>query len=226
MLNLVNENFNEKVNYRINKENSYISCYLMDNNKVLIIGNADNNYAFWISITEVADKASNEEIFNTIAKCIDEGNYDNLASEYKVLSAHGITWEKTRDWYNFIFRPSPYPNTSWSTEFGHYYGSDQIEKNGFYFAKDVEALPAKLKERCFYREACGNYLKVLEFYDTVYDNLSGDRVQNYMEFKEIADILEKEKYLLCSNNEDVRTKYIELRRKASKLYNDYMTEVR
>lgn len=224
--NLITRKFVTKANYKIDTDNNFINCYLLNDDRVIIMGMADNNYAFWISITDSQDLKANEEVYNAIRKYIDKENYKQLAYGYTALEEQGISYERLSNSYNFRFIKTTVKGMAWKTEFGHYYGAEQEETNGSIFASNIKELPNQLKRRCEIREAGGNYLSVLNYYEMVYDNLSGGAVERYESFKNIIDILDSEKYLICSDNSEVRKKYIELKKKGAGLYNSYMTAVR
>ena len=209
-------------NYRPEPMNRRIDLYLTLDGKALISGAADNNYIYWLSLTSADDRVTNAAIFDYIANC----NYETLASLYKVLPDTGLMYEQLKETYHTYLCKSNEPNTEWKTPFGHYYGSDQIKNNGKFFADDLASLPGKLKRQCEARGAGGIYIRVLEKYLELLKNKTGDSVNDYYTAKPIIDIIEKENYLIFSQNADVRRLYGDLRDLFGGLYNAYMTQVR
>lgn len=114
----------------------------------------------------------------------------------------------------------------WQTPFGHYYGTDEIENNGSFFAKDIHSFPDVLRHRCVAREADGTYLSVMKKYMEILNRTYSDPEDAYYNSESVIELIECESYLAFSENNEVRTIYAQLCEKCSGLYNAYMTVVR
>ena len=204
--------------YDISSVETYITLYFNNFGDVIIIGNVDNNYIYWLSVTKTEDMELNEQIFNHVANdCV-----INVAHEYKVLKQANIKYDELKDYYSVRLTRVHTHNMAWKTPFGHYYGKDNVEKNGYFFARDIKGFVDSVHVRCELREAGGRYEAVLEEYETM---LSAADTYDYR-VRTLDELLKAESYLTISLNENVRKSYKKCCEMCSNLYNAYMTAAR
>ena len=215
--NLVNKSNQVCPNYDLSKKEVYIKMYLSSEMEICIVGELDNNYIVWCSLTNLSDQEVNAKIFDYIAS----SNFKIYSTEFKVLGRE--QFEKTRNSFKCIIRKSIIPELSWETPFEHGYGSDK-ENHGAYFSKDVRAFFNDQLNKCDFRISEGCYLDVLKNY---YDILKKDTDYGYYcKMKPLIAILESESYLRLCKDVNVRTLYLKCMEECSTLYNRYMTSVR
>ncbi|MBQ0065185.1 MAG: hypothetical protein KBT48_05430 [Firmicutes bacterium] len=210
-LNLVKAQNSVHVSYKVAPKHRKITCTLLEKNRVLILGHADNNYIYWASVSDCADKEVNEKIFEYISKV----PYLTLSSVHKIEEAR-----ERKNHYTCTFFPS---ERGWSTSFDHFYGK---EKNGYFFALDMANLPNFVQTKCEARLAGNTYLLVLNAYKNFFFELNEDAISNYYKAKPIIELLGKESYLYNAKEEEVKEVYRQLMEKSSELYNAYMSLVR
>lgn len=217
-LNLVNKGTSVTPNYRLEGRNNYIVFYINGDNDLILVGKADNNYAYWISKTKASDKETNELIFNHIAN----DSFQMASSAYDVFNNIDISEKELETWYCERLVRVHGADMAWKTPFGHSYGKAQIEYNGRFFAEDMATLLKNLTVQCQYREADGAYEKVLKHYMKLLEK-GRNNVYFYSKIRSLIEILEQEKYLVVSDNEKIRTLYLQIQKEISTLYNQYMT---
>jgi len=216
--NMVNDSNAAIPKYNIGNKETYITLYFNNSSDVIIVGNVDNNYIYWLSVTNTEDVELNEQIFNHVANdCV-----INVAHEYKALKQANIKYDELKDYYSVRLTRVHTHNMAWQTPFGHYYGKDNIEKNGYFFARDIKGFVNSVHVRCELREAGGKYEAVLEEYEAV---LSAADTYDYR-VRTLDELLKAESYLNISLNENVRKSYKKCCEMCSKLYNAYMTAAR
>lgn len=218
--NLVNQHTKVESNYDLSSRQSSIKIYIDRKGNLIILGIVDNNYIYWASLTNTDDKELNEKIFNHIAN--DE--FSIVSKEYLALKTRGIEYKDLCQWYSATLVRETKNNMAWKTPFGHYYGTDQINNNGSYFANDVCHLLGTLQSSCEFRECNGEYIKVLDHYRNLL--LQNDDYSYYTQIKSLEEILQKEDYLKVSKNIEIRELYTQCMDIISQLYNCYMSAVR
>lgn len=218
--NLVNHRTMVKPNYDLSNRETSIRIYIDRKGNLITLGIVDNNYIHWASLTKTEDKKLNEIIFNHIAN--DE--YSIVSQEYLALQTKGIKYEDLRQWYGATLTRDSRYNMAWETPFGHYYGADQIDNNGKYFADDVSQYLVILQERCKFRECDGEYIDILNYYRNIL--LQNDDDLYYQQIKPLAEMLQKEDYLKVSTNTEIRELYLQCMNIISSLYNCYMSAVK
>ncbi|WP_313153204.1 hypothetical protein [Lacrimispora sp.] len=222
-LNLVNESSKVTPKYDLSGAQSLIRLFFNKNGRLLIIGQADHNYIYWASLTGKDEREKNEAIFNYIA---DEFfRFEMVSSERLVFHAASVPYDELKTWYQTDLVRPLVQNMAWKTPFGHYYGKDQVELNGRYFARDVSQYFDVLLKRCRFREANGAYEVVLDY---CLGELSGDygNALYYTQVEDLINMLRQEQYLVLSDQEQIREKYLLIAEKADKLYNQYQSAVR
>ena len=226
-INLVNDSTKEEPKYELARKGISITLFFNTNNDLLIVGNVDNNFIHWASLSKTTDREQNEAIFNHIA-------YEPFeAVAYKVSLLRSVQtgyWDAPRDnpldnpaWHQARLTRIMDGNMLWSTPFGHDYGKEKPA--GDSFARDVESYQYGLLEKCRIREAGGAYEKVL---DNCLDKMLKviDDDYGYPQVEELIKIIDQDDYLVSSPNEQIREKYINFLNLKSQLYNQYMTRVR
>lgn len=203
--NYVNQRNRQNVSYTINPDHRQIDLYFTRDRRVLIVGTADNNYIFWLSVSACEDEAATGEAFDQITR----QEWDTHTALYLALKEAGFDYE----------------DLAWSTPFGHCYGTDDAD-NGKFFAHDIAGFPDILETKCRIRAADGLYFPVLKEYLRILED--GDDPLYYMspDVRAIHEILKQEQYLILAEDIKVREYYHAAAKKEAELYNRYMTAVR
>lgn len=222
-LNLVNAKNQKHPNYSLEGKQTSIKVCFNDGGQVLIIGEVDNNYIHWASLTDSDDRETNRDIFNYISK----GKFLRVTHSYLALQEAGLTYEEVSKWLQIKLTRKPDCPMAWLTPFEGNYGASpsQLEHNGDFFARDISHYLNQVHKKCEFREAGGAYEKVLDYYLTILQD-DGGEARYYEKVRKLEEILRKEDYLFASENPGVRQKYIACRQALSTLYNRYMTAVR
>lgn len=203
--------------YDLRKKETGMTLYFNSEGDVIIAGTVDN-YVFWLSVTRTEDMALNEEIF----KRIDGGKLVRVSWLHKALRALDLAYEDLAGYYMVHLKRSQKEGMAWETPFGHYYGIDQAERNGSFFAKDVKGFVSEVNKRCEVRECGGRYADILKSYADMLN-----KAEEYdTTVQTIQNLLNAEDYLCISEREEVRRLYVECCARCSALYNRYMTEAR
>lgn len=214
--NLVNESNAKHPNYDLSDRVTSIIVYLTYLDELIIVGEIDNNYIYWMSVTKLNDTEINEKIFNRIAT----GNYTYVSNEHNVVSYNQWDYSVFRNTVIIKFQRET-GKYAWRTPFKHYYGSSDIHNHGKYFAKDIISYRNKLHKQCGYREAEGNYKVILQKYKSLISNIDYDNY--YSDVEPIYDLLLNESYLRLSEDENLRNLYNECCSMCSQKYNEWMT---
>lgn len=219
--NYVNQKNRQNVSYTINPDHRQINLYFTRDRRVIIVGTADNNYIFWLSVSACEDEAATGEAFDQITR----RKWDTYTALYLALEEAGFDYEDLEWMYHDRIAQSKQPGMAWSTPFGHCYGTDDAD-NGKFFAHDVAGFPDILETKCRIRAADGLYFPVLKEYLRILED--GDDPLYYMspDVRAIHEILKQEQYLILAEDIKVREYYHAAAKKEAELYNRYMTAVR
>lgn len=219
--NYVNQKNWQNVSYTINPDHRQIELYITRDRKVIVVGTADNNYIFWLSVSACEDEAATGEAFNQITR----QEWDTHTALYLALEEAGFDYEDLAWMYHDRIVQSKQPGMAWSTPFGHCYGTDDAD-NGKFFAHDIAGFPDILETKCRIRAADGLYFPVLKEYLRILED--GDDPLYYMspDVRAIHEILKQEQYLILAEDIKVREYYHAAAKKEAELYNRYMTAVR
>ncbi len=218
--NLVRENNAVTPNYDLNGREIRIALYFTLTGEVIIVGEFDNNYIYWLSVTKTCDTEINGRIFDRVA-C---GVYKYVSNTYLALKEKGLDYGVTRRSYAAVIKRRADGKGGWQTPFGHYYGDGDTSEHGGYFANDVSVFLSNLIKKCNIREAGGLYKAVLEKYA---DYIASVDFMDYgSKVEPVLELLAKEEYLIVSPNKDIREAYIRCRDLCYEKYNAYMTAVR
>ena len=219
--NYVNQKNWQNVSYTINPDHRQIELYITRDRKVIVVGTADNNYIFWLSVSACEDEAATGEAFDQITR----QEWDTHTALYLALKEAGFDYEDLEWMYHDRIVQSKQPGMAWSTPFGHCYGTDDAD-NGKFFAHDIAGFPDILETKCRIRAADGLYFPVLKEYLRILED--GDDPLYYMspDVRAIHEILKQEQYLILAEDIKVREYYHAAAKKEAELYNRYMTAVR
>lgn len=219
--NYVNQKNWQNVSYTINPDHRQIELYITRDRKVIVVGTADNNYIFWLSVSACEDEAATGEAFDQITR----QKWDTHTALYLALEEAGFDYEDLAWMYHDRIVQSKQPGMAWSTPFGHCYGTDDAD-NGKFFAHDIAGFPDILETKCRIRAADGLYFPVLKEYLRILED--GDDPLYYMspDVRAIHEILKQEQYLILAEDIKVREYYHAAAKKEAELYNRYMTAVR
>lgn len=219
--NYVNQKNRQNVSYTINPDHRQINLYFTRDRRVIIVGTADNNYIFWLSVSACEDEAATGEAFDQITR----RKWDTYTALYLALEEAGFDYEDLEWMYHDRIAQSKQPGMAWSTPFGHCYGTDDAD-NGKFFAHDIAGFPDILETKCRIRAADGLYFPVLKEYLRILED--GDDPLYYMspDVRAIHEILKQEQYLILAEDIKVREYYHAAAKKEAELYNRYMTAVR
>jgi len=211
----------KKPTYSPKPMNRRIDCYYLPKDKLVIVGQADNNYIYWVSKTRLHDVETNGAILEAVA-------YDEFplcassGEKYHILE---ISYDEFQSYYvESLTLGTNYKNElSWRGTFENY---ECRKGNGAFIAKRIEALPKLLEEFCEAREAGHNYKAVLKEYLNQLRKVVGDPIEDYDRVSCILKLLENEKYLLQSKDSEIVKIYTEILKLGSDKYNAYMNRVR
>lgn len=219
--NYVNQKNRQNVSYTINPDHRQINLYFTRDRRVIIVGTADNNYIFWLSVSACEDEEATGEAFDQIT----HQKWDTHTALYLALEEAGFDYEDLEWMYHDRIAQSKQPGMAWSTPFGHCYGTDDAD-NGKFFAHDIAGFPDILETKCRIRAADGLYFPVLKEYLRILED--GDDPLYYMspDVRAIHEILKQEQYLILAEDIKVREYYHAAAKKEAELYNRYMTAVR
>ena len=219
--NYVNQKNRQNVSYTINPDHRQIDLYFTRDRRVIIVGTADNNYIFWLSVSACEDEAATGEAFDQITR----QEWDTHTALYLALKEAGFDYEDLAWMYHDRIVQSKQPGMAWSTPFGHCYGTDDAD-NGKFFAHDIAGFPDILETKCRIRAADGLYFPVLQEYLRILED--GDDPLYYMspDVRAIHEILKQEQYLILAEDIKVREYYHAAKKKEAELYNRYMTAAR
>lgn len=222
-INLVNELTKTEPDYKLSGRVNSIISYINIKNELLIVGQADNNYIYWASKAESADRKGNEQLFNMLAG----GVFEMVSSMDRILEILGIPHSELNGFYKKSFDRSDEnePERVWNISDGGFYRRCDAEGHGRLFAYEMGGMLKDLQEQSRVREADGAYLKVLENNLKRLKKAEKD-VYGYEKEYRLIQLLEKEKYLLLSKDERVRTVYFQIKEKIHSMYCTYMSAVK
>lgn len=218
--NLVNGSNAVKPNYDLTKRVPYIKLSFLPTGEVVICGELDSNYIYWLSVTSVNDEAVNEQIFNRVAA----GGCECVTQEYKARRPIEARLAAAKGGSPAKLTRCTDGRSGWETPFGCWFSDEQAANNGRFFAQGVRRYYNKLLRQCEFREANGAYKTLLQHYAQVIEQIDA---QDYTDLvKPIREVLESENYLGASPHEDVRALYFRCMELCGQKYNGYMSAVR
>lgn len=202
-----------KPNYDLSKYPYKIRVVFERSGNVIILGMV-NDYVYWASYTNIEDKEINAAIFNEIT----HKNLSKISGEYELVSKLEIDWDD----YHYYFKSEVIPREGggFDTEFGGRGYSAENSECGKWFASDLCRYFANMRELCKTREMDGLYVGMLSKY---LKQLQKFTWENYGDDSAIREIIKKERYLVLSDNEVVRSTYLDCARRLNSIYCEYMT---
>lgn len=192
-----------------------IELYFNTEGDVIIIGMAGTLYAYWLSVTKVADEELNKKIYDRIAnEQLEYVTRPECALEHRNMKPEDLeNYYKTEVKWKKEPRRRKEILANWETPFGHSYTKEEAEQNGEKFARDIKAYVELLREWCVQRECRGQYETVLQQY--------AEELRTAQEYDGrvsiLQELLEKETYLLLSSREQIRSLYQYCRAKCREL---------
>lgn len=194
-LNCLTPELYEIPKYVPNPEHRFIKVYYAEKEQeVIIVGVADNNFIYWLSVTKMDDVETNEKILDYIT-----------TTEPTIFGSESHVIDKTKYNYEKLRRM--------------YWAEIKYAGNIMYHYKEM-------KELCRIREANGKYLEIMRYYANLLQTRTGSLSADCDRNRGVYQLLKNERYLLLSENGNVRKMYRQLEKMWSKMYNAYMTEAR
>lgn len=196
---------------------NFIEFFVDANGRLFTCGNIDNNYACWFSVTDISEMELTEKIIEHII-----GSFGNTPPVVTGISeAFPKFWKNMQEMYRCRVQPKDDGNFICSVD-GEIIADKSIV--GEYCARKLSGLLLRLRYKCGIRECGGDYLPILGKYLRSLKN--SDFMKYKYEILPVREILEKEQYLLVSENAEVRRTYIACMERIGNLYNAYMSAVR
>lgn len=193
-----------------------IDFAFLPDDKLLLVASMDGTYPYWISVTDVDDLETN----TAIADAVLFEDFSSFTSTHPKLS--GLMCDR----YRRRFYVSG-GNINTPFEYGFSSEPDQVKYWGRHVAVGISRHYHEAKELCKLRELDGGYLTFLQSYlEMLETRTSDDDVRNYEDKRMLMKLLTSEDYLYVSEDESIRSTYVEARRRIGSLYNLYMSIVR
>ena len=213
-----------KPKYPPRPEHRSMKCVFISDKEILLFGMADNNYLFWISKTDISAIEENTEIIDFILY----GEYENLASSGEEISVIKRYSKNRNELYFFNLYQSfdNLGNKIWTSDVDVNIEYDYEKKGGRTLANLIATMPQKLIKLSKDREDSGAYKIVLKSYLDMMDVTLSNPLEDYIRIKDILDIMKQERYLLFSDDYEIREMYCRICDKGDEKYNKYMSYVR
>lgn len=193
-----------------------IDFTFLPEDKVLLLASMDGQYPYWASITDVGDVETNEPIADAML-------FEDFSSFTSMRpKLYNLTHDRYRRRFSVVGGAINTP-----FEYGFSSEPEQIRYWGHHLAVGILRHYREIKELCKVRELDGDYLAFLRSYLEMLDTrTSDDDVRNYEDKRPLIKLLTSEDYLYVSDDESIRSAYVEARQKINSLYNRYMSIVR
>ena len=205
-------------NYDVHDKDTYFCIFVSHQEEVCIVGQVDNNYISWCSLTNISEKEINIDIINFLL-----GPRERIYStEYKAL---GFRYRDVMKWHKFIVKSELFNNEyRYRSPVSSCFFGDPSHNNGIFLANEIKEFYLKELSKCQYRLIDDVYITVLNRYKSL---LMKERSPAYYhQMLSVIAILESESYLKLCLNEEVRRLYWECLELCSSLYSAYMTASR
>ena len=184
--------------------------------KVLLLASMDGQYPYWASVTDVDDVETNTAVANAI---LFEG-FSSFTSTHPYLSK--LMCDRYRRRFFVLDGDIKTP-----FEYGFSSEPEQVKYWGRHLAVGISRHYSEIRSLCKLRELDGSYLAFLRSYVRMLEKrTSDDDVRNYEDKRMLIKLLTSEDYLYVSDDEAIRSAYVEARQKIGSLYNLYMSIVR
>lgn len=204
-------------NYDVSVRTTNIRLYFTPEEDVIIVGEFDNNYIYWLSVTKADDCEKNEQIFNRVSRA----EYQFVSNESKAMRQAGLDYGALRHALGARLTRSENKKGEpvWETSFGHSYAVEAC--TGQFFASDVLSFVRNTQTQCAFREAKGAYKNVLRAYPEMIAPL--DPLRYHSDIEPIHRLLAKEGCLVFSKDPEIRALYTQCLDMCNQKYNDYMS---
>ena len=194
----------------------FIDFAFLPQDKVLLLASMDGQYPYWVSVTDIDDVETN----TGVADAILFEDFSSFTSTHPKLS--DLTCDRYRRRFSVIGGAIHTP-----FEYGFSSEPEQVKYWGQHLAVSISRHYREVKELCMLRELDGGYLALLRSYlEMLETRTSDDDVRNYEDKRTLIKLLTSEDYLFVSEDESIRSAYVEARRKIDSMYNRYMSIVR
>lgn len=201
-----------RVTQDLEKSREVKFAFLPDD-KVLLLASVDGWFPYWASVTDVDDVGTN----TAIADAVLFGDFSTFTSTYPKLE--NLMSHRYRRWFHVSGGHIKTP-----FEYGFSEEPDQLQNWGGWLAKGVSRHYREIRELCKLRELDGRYLPLLRSYLGMLDaRTSDDDARNYEDKRMLIKLLTSEDYLYVSDDEAVRSAYVEARKKIDNLHSHYMS---
>jgi hypothetical protein len=195
-----------------------IDFIYLPEDRVMLLGSMDGQYPYWVSVTDISDTRTNEDILNRIL-------FDDFNEFAGTFSSPGLS-VSVNDRYRRRYSVTD-GIISTPFEYGMSSESGQRKYWGKMISQGILSHYRQMKELCRYRELDGRYLSFLEDYlAQIKERTSKDDVKNYEDKQMLIKLIQSEDYLYLSEDPDIRNTYIKIRNEIGKIYNRYMSIVR
>jgi len=173
----------------------------------------DGNYITWFALANI------EEELSPYIKEILHDEIVHFSDDYIQFNSHG--YSDYVYWYTFRIRCDV---QGWLTPFGHGYSMKQPENIPGFIAKDLKEYYWKLKQAALLRDNTIDYKAMVDSYTEQYSTQLDPML--YPSMAALHLVVDNDKYLLLSDNENLRDSYIKCLKAQRVLYNRYMTLAR
>lgn len=217
--NLINTTNSIESNYDVSAKDISLRVYVSPIEEVCIVGELDNNYICWCSITNRSDIDANTEIINYI---LSKPQEKKISSKYHAL---GARYSEVKNWHYFSVSKQWYQDHyRYRSPVSNCFLGDSPHNHGVFLANEIQSFFQKEQAKCHFRLIDDGYVTILRKY---YSLLIQERNPEYYHIMQpVITILENESYLKLCPVEEVRQLYLQCLGKCSDLYNTYMTAVR
>lgn len=193
-----------------------IDFAFLPDDKMLLVASMDGAYPYWVSVTSVDDVETN----TAIADAVLFESFSTFTSLHPKLS--NLMCDRYRRRFSVSDGTIHTP-----FEYGFSSEPEQIKYWGRHAAVGIRRHYHEVKELCRLRALDGSYLPFLQSYLQMLETrTSDDDVRNYEDKRMLMKLITSEDYLYLSENESIRSTYVEARQRIGQLYNLYMSIVR
>lgn len=189
--------------------------FYFNGDKLIIVGMADSEMYFWLSVTDVSDRPTTAKIFNRVIF----GPCNCCRSKFRMPESERLDYMYNRS----VLRSKD----GWSAPIeGLLYPDSEKAHMGQFFADDVIDIRKNVGALAKMREDGGAYLNILKDMLPLMKKETNDPVADYEKVEPLIDILRNEDFLYCSENPEVHDTYVELRKLGYRIYCRWMTATR
>lgn len=215
-----------KINYEIDINYREIKFFLTPTGNVVIIGCADNNYIYWVSITSVYDKEKNKDIFNYITKCDYQLLCDICSQIDDVLKRIGFSsYSQLKNTCCNYFINKNFPDSK-IKDYPNWCTFATLQTDAEIFAEELLKFFAQQEEESLkYTLNSSNFI-LLKSYAKELKKGKRNPVKQYDKCRDLIKEIERLQFIKLSKNDAFKQLYFSIIDSAAHLYNSYMTKVR